>query len=102
MDSLDSKVILKALAEIRRRQIIATKFNPETEQMYDNSFAHAVMHSIYPIKHEHPGLERNSPEILARFPYYETYDAGFEIVQEIAELLDKKWGETRKRLLSTM
>jgi hypothetical protein len=50
MDVNYSKVILKALAEVRRRQIIATKFNPQTENMYSDAFAHAVMHSIYPMK----------------------------------------------------
>ena len=44
-----SKVILKALAEVRRRQIVATKFNPQTEDMYPNAFVHAVMHSVYPM-----------------------------------------------------
>src|SRR5258705_9191149 len=45
-----SKVILKALAEIRRRQIMAAKFNPQTADMYPDALVHAIMHSIYPIR----------------------------------------------------
>jgi hypothetical protein len=78
MESTDSNVILKAMAEIRRRQIIATKFNPQTEDMYDNSFVHAVMPSIYPFKHEHSGLNDNLADILNAFPFHETYDADFK------------------------
>ena len=96
MESADSKVILKALAEIRRRQILATKFNPQTEDMYDNSFVHAVMHRIYPIQHEHPGFEEDPNAILASLPFHETYNAGFELVTQIAKLLDEKWLKKEK------
>jgi hypothetical protein len=86
-----SKVILKALAEVRRRQIVATKFNPQTEDMYSNAFVHAVMHSVYPMTEEHIGFKDDLVDIVDSLPFYETYDVGFELVKEIAELLDKKW-----------
>lgn len=91
MESSDSKVILKALADIRRRQIIASKFNPQTEGMYDNAFVHAVMHSIYPIRHEHPGHMENPAEILNAFPFYESYNVNFDLVNRIFKQLDEKF-----------
>jgi hypothetical protein len=90
MESSDSKIILRAMADIRRRQIVATKANPATEDLYDNSFVHAILHSIYPIRHEHPELKEDLAEILDSFPFYETYDAGFELVESIAKLLNEK------------
>jgi antitoxin MazE len=86
-----SKVVLKALAEVRRRQIVATKFNPQTENIYSDAFVHAVMHSVYPMNEEHLGFKDNLSEILDSLPFYETYDVSFELVKEIAEMLDKKW-----------
>jgi antitoxin MazE len=96
MESSDSKIILRAMADIRRRQIVSTKANPATEDLYDNSFVHAILHSIYPIRHEHPELKEDVMEILDSFPFYETYDAGFELVESIAKLMDEKWLKKEK------
>jgi antitoxin MazE len=51
---------------------------------------------VYPIKHEHPGFKENLTDILPSFPFYETYDAGFELVNSIAKLLDEKWVKKEK------
>lgn len=91
MDVNYGKVILKALAEVRRRQIVATKFNPQTEELYSDAYVYAVQNSVYPINEEHVGFEDGLSEILDSLPFHETYDVGFELVKEIAGLLDKKW-----------
>jgi hypothetical protein len=44
MESSDSKIILRAMADIRRRHIVATKANPATGDLYDNAFVHAILH----------------------------------------------------------
>jgi antitoxin MazE len=96
MDVDSNKVILKALAEIRREQVLATKANPQTADLYDNAFVHAIMHRIYPIDHEDPGFKDTLVDILNSFPFYETYGVGRDQVKEIAELLDEKWRNEEK------
>jgi hypothetical protein len=96
MDQDYGKVILKALAEIRRNQILAAKFNPATEDMYSDAFAHAVLHRIYPFQDEGVGFMSETSEILNVLPFYEAYDVGRELVEEIAELLHEKWRAKKK------
>jgi hypothetical protein len=48
------------------------------------------------MKEEHIGFKDNLFDILGSLPFYETYDVGFELVKEIAELLDKKWRDNEK------
>jgi hypothetical protein len=85
------KVILKALAQIRRTQVLATKYNPQTEALFSHAFAYAIMHSVYPLHDEDPGFTTEREAILDIFPYYETYVVSREQVNEVAELLDEKW-----------
>jgi hypothetical protein len=59
--SHDNK-LLKALAEIRRRQIVATKANEQTEDVYTNAFVYAVLHSVCPIYHEQADLGESIEE----------------------------------------
>lgn len=96
MESNGTNVVLKALSDIRRRQILAIKFNPQTSDLYDDAFVHAVTHSIYPIRHEHPGFKETTAERLAAFPFYETYDCGYELVTRIFKLLDEKFVAKQK------
>jgi hypothetical protein len=49
-----------------------------------------VLHSIYPINHEPPGFKEDLADILSSLPFYETYDAGIELVESISKLLDEK------------
>ena len=84
-------IILKALAEIRRGQILSTKANPQTADLYTDAYAHAIMHSVCPIFEEEIGFAESTDEKLNLFPFYETYDVPHNLVQEIAELINPKW-----------
>jgi hypothetical protein len=86
-----NKVFLKALAEIRRHQIIATKANPQTEDVFPNAFVHAIIHSVCPVFDEQVGFTDGQASLLYTFPFHETYDVPHDLVKEIAELLDGKW-----------
>lgn len=96
MDVDHDQIVLKALAEIRRGQILATKANPQTADLYDNAFVHAVMHRIYPVRHEEPSPSDSPAVASTALPFYETYGVGREQVQEVAELLDEKWRNKEK------
>jgi antitoxin MazE len=84
-----SKIILKALAENRRRQIIATHYNPQTADLYTDAFVYAVAHSVCPIFEEYPGYRTERADILEVLPFHETYEAGYALVKQIYDLLDK-------------
>jgi antitoxin MazE len=92
----DSEVILKALAEIRRGQIVATKANPQTKKVYTHAFVYAVRHSVYPIFEENVDPAASAAENRRRLPFYDTYDVPHDTVKEIAELLDKQFSDKGK------
>ena len=88
----DLSTVLRALAEIRRSQIVAIKGNPATADLYPDAFVHAILHSVCPAYHEDvagTGLARE--EALRLFPFRETYDVPEETVLEIGSLLDARW-----------
>jgi hypothetical protein len=82
-------VILKALHELRRRQILAIKLNPQTRDLYPDSYAFAISKSIYPLYHEHVGFLENRDDILQKLPFIETYDISREQVDEVVTQLDE-------------
>lgn len=86
--SSDTQALLYALAEIRRHQIVATKANPATDDLYSDAYVHAVLHSICPAFHEDPDPLGLPPE---RFPFSVTYEISRETVLEVAQLLDARW-----------
>jgi hypothetical protein len=83
------KTVLRALAEIRRRQILAIKLNPQTKDVYSNEYVFAVIRSIYPLYHEHVGFLENKDDIIASLPFFDTYDISREQVEEVADLLSE-------------
>jgi hypothetical protein len=83
------KTVLRALAEIRRRQILAIKLNPQTKDVYSNEYAFAVIRSIYPLYHEHVGFLENKDDIITSLPFYDTYDISREQVEEVANFLEE-------------
>ena len=88
----DLSTVLRALADIRRSQIVAIKANAATEDLYSDAFVHAVLHSVYPAYHEDvtgTGLARD--EALRLFPFHDTYDVPEETVLEIGGFLDARW-----------
>lgn len=82
-----SEQILRALAEIRKRQIISIKLNPATENIYSDAYVFAVAKSIYPLYHENQSLIYDKETILQNYPFYETYDISREQVEEISKLI---------------
>jgi len=90
MDVNYSKVVLKALAEIRAHQMVAAKFNEQTEGLYSPDYVHAVMKSVYPLFHEDVEGREDLNSILASLPFFETYDVGYEQVNNVAKYLDQK------------
>jgi len=96
MDVDHAQVILKALAEIRRGQILATKASAQTADLYDNAFVYAIMHRIYPVRHEDPGSSHDPANILDSLPFYRAYEVGREQVQEVADLVDERWRNREK------
>lgn len=87
-------VILRALADIRRRQILLAKLNTATDGLYPDAFAYAVLHRVYPAYHEEipfGGEGLTKQQILELSPFHDTYNVEREQVVEIAELLDSKW-----------
>lgn len=82
-------LILKALAEIRRRQILSIKLNPQTADLYPNAYAFAVSRSIYPLYHEQVGFLDNRDDILQKLPFIETYDITREQVDEVVTQMDE-------------
>lgn len=84
-------ILLRGLAEIRRHQIIQSKFNQETKNLYSDAYVYAIANSIYPYEHEQLGSETDKEKILLYFPFYETYKVSYDQVKNVAELLDNKW-----------
>ncbi|HEX7315882.1 MAG TPA: hypothetical protein VF297_18340 [Pyrinomonadaceae bacterium] len=89
MDIDNSRIILKALAENRRRQIIATHYNPQTADLYTDAFVYAVAHSVCPIFEEYPGYRTERADILEVLPFHETYEVSYALVKQIHDQLDK-------------
>ncbi len=87
MDATDS--ILNALAEIRRRQILAIKLNPQTKDLISDAYAFAVSKSIYPLYDESVSFLEDKDDILRKSPFIETYDISREQVDEVVTLIDQ-------------
>lgn len=92
----DTQLILKALLDIRRGQILAIKANPATEDLYTNAFVHAIMHSVCPIFDEEFGFAETESERLSLLPFYSSYDVPHNTVEKISNLLQKKRSKKEK------
>ena len=84
-----TEIILKALAEIRRRQILAIKLNPQTKDLISDAYAFAVSKSIFPIYHEHVGFLEHRDDILNALPFFDTYDISHRQIDEVVTLIDE-------------
>lgn len=87
MDS--NETVLQALAEIRRRQILAIKLNPQTKDIYSDAYVFAVSRSIYPFYDENVGFLEDRDDIVRKLPFIETYDISREQVEEVVNLIDQ-------------
>jgi len=91
MENKDFIRLYSALADIRKRQILLSKFDDNTKYFYPDSYAFAIRNSVYPIQHEDRMMEDDSDAIYASLPFYDTYDVPCEQVEELATMLDEKW-----------
>jgi len=89
------QILLAALADIRRLQIVEMKLSPHTESVHSDAYVYAIQHSIYPINDE-ASLDRGEHSLL-RKPFQQSYSVPFEQVHEVAKLLDEKW-RTREKI----
>ncbi len=87
----DSKVMLRALGEIRRLAIINAASQPQRTHIYPRPHVYAIIHRIYPILDENRGVLTDRDDILNALPFTEAYDVGYEFVKEIYDLLDSIW-----------
>jgi hypothetical protein len=89
-----TKVVLSGIFETYRQQVVATKLNPSTENMYTDSFAYAILSRVCPAYDHHPKdlLQENTTEALTEeYPFEQIYKIQRESVIEIAEMLDEAW-----------
>ena len=77
-------IMLKALAEIRKLQIVAAKSNPNTANFYDDDFVYAVVNSLHPIFH------------VENDPFASAYEIEKEKVESVLKILDTKWLQKEK------
>lgn len=90
MNDQDSRTIMQALADLRMRQILHTKFHPETKDLYPDAYAYAVAHSLYPLFHEQIGSTDSPATILEINPFYATYRVDRDQVARIHAVLDTR------------
>jgi hypothetical protein len=94
-----NRVVLRALLEMRRHQVLTAKLNPSTEAMYPNAYTYALLHRVCPAFDNQPETwdeAEQSAALLYRFPFDEVYDVPRAQVVEVAELLDEKVGAKEK------
>lgn len=91
MDKNLSSVLLHALAQIRRQQIVEAKLNLHVRDIYPDSYAYAVANSVCPFQHEDAGLLEHHNRLDEQFPFRSTYAVTYEQIVELATLLDTHW-----------
>jgi|GEM_PF-2744468 antitoxin MazE len=87
----DSKVILRALGEIRRLAIVQAASQPQRRFLFPRPHVYAIIHRIYPILDESHGVLTEREDILFALPFTESYDVGYDFVKEIYDKLDAAW-----------
>lgn len=103
---LDDSNLLAALAEIRRIQVVTAKLNNATQGVFDDAYAYAIAHRLYPLYHEGLGIHdepANPDHDVARFqdshkrklvtevyPYFGTYRLSYGQVADVANLIEAR------------
>jgi hypothetical protein len=87
----DSKVILRALGEIRRLAIIQAASQPQRKFLFPRPHVYAIIHRIYPLLDENHGVLTERDDILMALPFTESYDVGYEFVKEVYDKVDSVW-----------
>lgn len=88
MNSQEVRTIMQALADLRMRQILHSKFHPETRELYPDAYAYAISHSVYPLFHEQVGTTDTPATILEINPFYGTYRVDRDQVESVRALLE--------------
>jgi len=87
----DSKVILRALGEIRRLAIVQAASQPQRKHLFPRPHVYAIIHRIYPLLDESRGVLSERDDILLALPFTESYDVSYEFIKEVYDLLDSVW-----------
>jgi antitoxin MazE len=87
----DSKVVLRALGEIRRLAIVQAASQPQRKHLFPRPHVYAIIHRIYPLLDENRGILTDRNDILFALPFTESYDVPYEFVKEVYDLLDTIW-----------
>jgi hypothetical protein len=87
----DSKIILRALGEIRRLAIIQAASQPQRRYLFPRPHVYAITHRIYPLLDESRGVLTERADILFALPFTESYDVDYDFVKEIYDQLDNAW-----------
>lgn len=90
MTQPDARTLLQALADVRMRQILHTKFHPETRDLYPDAYAYAIAHSVYPLFHEQVDPMDSPATILEINPFYATYRVDIDQVEAIHRRLAER------------
>ena len=91
METEPNPVLLHALAEVRRHQVVQAKFSEPTRDLYPDAFAYAVANSVCPVLDEDAGLDDSGDGPSTRHPFRSTYRVPYGQVRELADLLDARW-----------
>jgi hypothetical protein len=93
---MSEDVLLSALAELRRHQLIATAANPATAYLYPPAFIYAVINSVYPLFHEgltDQAASYSQAELLGMLqirPYASSYGIDVNQVKSAVFFLTKR------------
>ncbi len=103
---LDDTNLLAALAEIRRIQVVTAKLNNATQGVFDDAYAYAIAHRLYPLYQEDIGSHdepANRGHDVTRFqdphkrklvtevyPYFGTYRLSYGQVADVANLIEAR------------
>lgn len=90
MNTPEARTILQALADVRMRQILHTKFHPDTRDLYPDAYAYAIAHSVYPLFHEQIDPMDSPATILEINPFYATYRVDIDQVETIHQRLGER------------
>jgi hypothetical protein len=87
----DTKVILRALGEIRRLAVVQAASQPQRKNLFPRPHVFAILHRIYPILDEIPPLSTTAEDTLTALPFGDSYNVGHDAVKEIADIMEESW-----------
>ena len=78
---IDNEMLLKALLDIKRQEIVLSKFNPQTENIFGDAYTYAMSKKLCPILHNEQEYD----------PFEEAYMIKRDFVTSVANYCDNLW-----------